>query len=493
MFQKLAGLVAISLLSSIVGAAFYAYFFQPEVKVIRSSTVPPVFSSYNAPAVAETEGNLPDFVPAAGRARRAVVHIRSYFERKRKKGRSNFFGNPFRYHYDEKDPYEDQSGVMASGSGVFISSDGYIATNNHVIEDAKRIEVTLINNETYKARLIGRDKFTDLALLKIEGKLFPKLEFGNSDELQIGEWVLAVGNPMELTSTVTTGIVSAKGRNLKLLNSGNSSNASISIESFIQTDAVVNKGNSGGALVNTEGELVGINTAIASKTGYYAGYSFAIPVSIVSKIMEDLLRYGEVRRGFLGIQTETINSELGDQVGLYTLQGAYVKFVEPNSGADDAGLKPGDVINSINGVSVQSAAELIEQICRFRPGDKLEVGGMRGKNILSLRVTLKTMNNKSMVSHAPTRLDFEGSSFRVLSPRELEEEGLYHGILLEQVGGFFLRNGILEGFIIKEVNKEPIHGITQLKRILEEASGIMNIRGRYKDGGAATYNFLVDD
>lgn len=282
-----------------------------------------------------------------------------------------------------------RSGYRAStGSGVVISPDGYIITNYHVIEDAGSYNVTLNDKQDLQAKLIGADPTTDLALLKVNARNLTPIEFGDSDEVQTGEWVLAVGNPFNLASTVTAGIVSAKGRNINIIE------GEYSIESFIQTDAVVNPGNSGGALVNTNGQLVGINTAILSETGGYEGYSFAIPSNLVKKVINDLKDYGEVKRAILGVSIMEVNAEMASDLDLPNVGGVYVRRVNPGSSAEDAGLRSGDVITRVNGKTTASVAELQEQVARYRPGENISLEFFRdGKKQRRSSVRLKSLSN----------------------------------------------------------------------------------------------------
>lgn len=306
-----------------------------------------------------------DFTQAAEMSVNSVVHVKTTYNIRQTASDpilEFFFGRPL-----QQEPRIQQ----ASGSGVIISHDGFIVTNNHVIDKARNIEVILNDKRTYPATLVGTDPNTDIALLKIEQDSLPWLSFGNSDSLQIGEWVLAIGNPFNLTSTVTAGIVSAKARNINIINS------SMKIESFIQTDAAVNPGNSGGALVNTRGELVGINTAIASQTGSYAGYSFAVPAAIVSKVVSDLKTYGTVQRGLMGVQITDITSDIKQKLHLTTMQGVLITNVIDNSAAAKAGLRAGDVIISINNRTTNGTAELQEVIGQHNPGDTIEVQYIR--------------------------------------------------------------------------------------------------------------------
>lgn len=277
---------------------------------------------------------------------------------------------------------------VAGGSGVIIASDGYIITNNHVIEEGSSIEVTLNNKRTYQAKLIGSDPFTDLALIKIKASGLSVLEYGNSDRVQVGEWVMAVGNPFNLASTVTAGIVSAKGRNIHILQ------GTYSIETFIQTDAVVNPGNSGGALVNARGDLIGINTAIISESGGYQGYSFAIPSNLVEKIVRDLKEYGVVQRAILGVAIADVDDKIAEDLDLPAIEGVFIRDVNPNSSAEDAGLRPSDVVIGVNGVKTSSVPELQEQIARYRPGDAVTLDVIRkNRKFRKYDVVLKNLHN----------------------------------------------------------------------------------------------------
>ena len=311
----------------------------------------------------------------------------------------------FRYFFGQgRRDYAPQPRI-GMGSGVIISEDGYIVTNNHVIDQADKIEVTLNDKRLFEATLIGSDASTDIALLKIDAEKLPIVKFGDSDKLQVGEWVLAVGNPFQLNSTVTAGIVSAKSRNLGML----SPNSRLGIESFIQTDAAVNPGNSGGALVNTSGELVGINTAIYSETGNYAGYSFAIPTSIVSKVITDLKQYGTVQRAMLGVSIMEMNDHLAKEKKIDLRKGVYVAEVSERSAAMEADLKPGDVIVAINGVATPTVAILQEQIARYRPGDKVKIEFFRGKDKKQSDAVLKNSYGNTDVTKA-TNTDMLGAT-----------------------------------------------------------------------------------
>lgn len=328
-----------------------------------------------------------DFIGVAERAMPAAVHIKT----KIFAPKNNLFGNSTNnfWNYDffgEKKPNENTPPPQkdfASGSGVIVRPDGYIITNHHVIEDADEIEVILNDKRAFKAQIRGVDRSTDLAVLKIDAPDLTALPFGNSDNVRVGEWVMAVGNPFRLSSTVTTGIVSAKARNIDILED------KMAIESFIQTDAAVNPGNSGGALVNLKGELIGINTAIATPTGYYAGYSFAVPANIARKVAADIIREGSVKRGFLGVSVRDIDQELASELNLKHIQGVYVARISPQGAAHEAGIAVNDVITHIANISVNSAPELQEVIGRYHPEDVIDITLIRANEVYQVKVTLK--------------------------------------------------------------------------------------------------------
>jgi Do/DeqQ family serine protease len=364
-----------------------------------------------------------------------------------------------------------------SGSGVIVSSEGYIVTNNHVIDDASEIEVTLNDNSKYTAKIIGTDPSTDIAVLKIEAKNLAPIALGNSDQLRIGEWVLAVGNPFNLTSTVTAGIVSAKARNINLL-SDRAGQATVPIESFIQTDAAVNPGNSGGALVNTRGELVGINTAIASQTGSYTGYSFAVPVNLVQKVMRDLIDYGVVQRGYLGVQISNINQELKEKENLPNLKGVFLAKVIDDGSADKAGLKDGDVILKIGSKEVNSVAELQEEIGKRRPGDKVTVT-VRRKNgneeVKDLVLRNKDGETKLVSKEEVSKNAALGATFRELTEKEKKELNVKNGVKIESLSAGKLKSvGLREGMVITKVNNELISTVEQLTaKLNNKNSGVL--------------------
>lgn len=369
------------------------------------------------------------------------------------------------------------------GSGVIISKDGYIVTNNHVIDGADEIDVKLNDNREFKGRLIGTDPNTDLALVKIEGDDFPTLPIGNSDALKVGEWVLAVGNPFNLTSTVTAGIVSAKARSLGVYNGG--------IESFIQTDAAINQGNSGGALVNARGELVGINAVLSSPTGAYAGYGFAIPTSIITKVVNDLKEFGTVQRAILGISGHDLGDERTKDKDLGTVEGVYVAEVTDGSGAKAAGIEPGDVIIKIAGKKIHNMAELQENLAMHRPGDKVEVTILRNKKEKTLDVTLKNMQGNTEVVKK-FDLTMLGAAFKPISDDVKRHLGVSYGLEVTGVEkGKFAEAGIKKGFVILKVNGTKITSEEDLSKVLKEANQsperVLFISGYYMSGRRANY------
>ena len=352
-----------------------------------------------------------------------------------------------------------------AGSGVIVSSEGYIVTNNHVIENASEIEVILNDNSKYTAKVVGADPATDIAVLKIEGSGFQPIPLGNSDDLKIGEWVLAVGNPFNLTSTVTAGIVSAKARNINLL-SERSGKEIVPIESFIQTDAAVNPGNSGGALVNTRGELVGINTAIASQTGSYSGYSFAVPVNLVQKVMRDLIDYGIVQRGYIGVQISDITQEIKEKNKLPNLKGVFLVKVIEDGSADKAGLKDGDVILKIGNKEVNSVASMQEEIGKRRPGDKVSVTIRKkdGDEVIKELVLRNKEGETTLVSKEEIKKNVAlGATFAQLTDKEKKELNISYGVKIKTLATGKLKSlGLTEGTIITKINNEPIETVEQL-------------------------------
>ena len=373
----------------------------------------------------------------------------------------------------------------ATGSGVIISADGYIVTNNHVVEGADELTVTLNDNSEYSARIIGTDKTTDLALIKVSAKNLPTLPIGDSDKLKVGEWVLAVGNPFNLSSTVTAGIVSAKARSL----------GANGVESFIQTDAAINAGNSGGALVNTSGELVGINAMLYSKTGSYSGYGFAIPTTIMNKVVEDLKKYGSVQRAVLDIQGQDVHNyidmqkEKGEKVDLGTNNGIYIAKVNDGGAGEAAGLKEGDVITKVDDKNVSKMAELQEYLNSKRPGDKISITYLRNKKSITKTVTLKNAQGTTQVLKAADA-DLLGGYFKEITDKQKEELGINYGIEVVKVGdGALKESGIGKGFIIQVANEQPVRSVDDFQKIVKDASTskdpVVLVRGMYPTGKRA--------
>lgn len=373
---------------------------------------------------------------------------------------------------------------QSSGSGVIVSDDGYIATNNHVIEDASRIEVVLNDNRSYYAKVVGTDPTTDLALIKIEAENLAFVRYGNSDNVLPGEWVLAIGNPFDLNSTVTAGIISAKARNIGILRDRNN----LQIESFLQTDAAVNPGNSGGALVNLNGDLIGINTAIATPNGSYAGYSFAVPVTLVKKVMDDLLEFGEVQRGLLGIQISDVNARLAELENLDRVNGVYVSNVNRNSAAEEAGIKRGDVVIAINQLDINNVSELQEIVARNRPGDKIEVTYVRGNKEVRVSATLRNTQGNTEVLTTIYKDEIEGASFENLKMNEMSDLDITGGVRITEIEeGKWQEAGIQEGFIITKIDKVPIDNVEDLNRILKNKKGGLLAEGIYDDGESGIF------
>ena len=416
-----------------------------------------------------TSATPTEFTTAAEKCIDGVVHVKTTYSQ---------YGEPrelFDYFFGGQQ--------QASGSGVIISKDGYIVTNNHVVENATTIEVVLNDRRSYEATLIGRDPQTDIALLKIDAEDLTAIPFGNSDNLKVGEWVMAIGNPFNLTSTVTSGIVSAKARNINILdhNAG-------AIESFIQTDAAVNPGNSGGALVNTDGQLVGINTAIASETGSFTGYAFAVPTSIVQKVVSDLREYGSVQRALLGIRISDLTSEVAKENNLSEINGVYVESVNNGSAAEDAGIKRGDIIVAINGKKTKTASELQETVGQFRPGNNATVTYIRDGVEHSAELTFKNRHNSTSLTTKPA--DMLGATFEELSKSDLNNLDLNYGVQVTDIqSGKMMNAGIRKGFIITTINNTPIKTADDIAKVINNAKGGVFIEGIYPNGRPAYYAF----
>jgi serine protease Do len=490
--QLILTVVLVSFLSAALSLLGYKFFLEPRSYQSTDLKTNARFSNFFDKDKAVVPEGL-NFIYAANYVTPAVVHVKTYYEASVHPGggRGNFQQSPFdeffRDFFEEQQqgqgrPQQPQGPQQqAAGSGVILSADGYIVTNNHVIENADKIEVTLNNKKTYTATLVGADPTTDLAVLKIEATDLPSVQFANSDDVQIGEWVLAVGNPFNLTSTVTAGIVSAKARNINILHDKDN----LAIESFIQTDAAVNPGNSGGALVNLKGELIGVNTAIATPTGTYAGYSFAVPSALVKKVVGDLKEFGTVQRALLGVTIMDVTSELAKEKGIAELEGVYVAGVREGSAGERAGLKEGDVITKINEVKVNSSSELQEQVARFRPGDKVKVSYIRKGDLKVVDAELQNkLGETALIKKEEASLtNAMGAQLVRISKEEMRKLKIENGVKVVKVNSGKLKSaGIKDGFIIISVDKKPVENPDDVINMLEIKKGAVLIEGVYPDG-----------
>jgi len=452
---------------------------------------------HNAVYTVKENGELVplDFTGISNEVMNSVVHIKS--ARKVQAGANQFyfnqpgplgdmFGDDFFKFFrgmpqkQNSKPRQPESFMqVGTGSGVIIDSNGYIVTNNHVVEDADEIEVTLHNNKSYKAKVVGTDPSTDIALLQIKESGLQAVPMGNSDMVEVGEWVMAIGNPFNLNSTVTAGIISAKGRNINIIDDKSA------IEAFIQTDAAINPGNSGGALVNLNGELVGINTAIASPTGSYAGYGFAIPTNIVSKVVNDIMEYGMVQRAYLGVMIRDINGNLVDDAHLKTTEGAYVDSLTAKSAADKAGIEKGDVIVRVGDAPILQTSDLLEQIGRHHPGDKVDVTVNRKGKEKSFTVELEGRNGERKLASADQQdiIDLLGATFESLDQKTAENLGIDGGVIVTDLGNGLLKNqtNISKGFIITGVNHEKVTSVDDIRKALSDQKGGVLIQGIYEN------------
>jgi Do/DeqQ family serine protease len=476
--MKQYGVVAVSsILSAILAVFIYRIFEQPREILIRESQ-PATYTAYTDDPLDSRRERLflssapTNFTAAAESVTPAVVNIKTI-----QGGNFDLWGS-------------NNNLSSASGSGVIISADGYIVTNNHVIEEGDNIEVTLNDKREFEAKVIGTDPSTDMALIKIKGEDLPYLNFGNSDSLRVGEWVLAVGSPFDLESTVTAGIVSAKARNIDILEGQDR------IESFIQTDAAVNPGNSGGALVNTNGELIGINTAIITRSGRYEGYSFAVPANLVRKVIKDLRDYGVVQRGIMGVYIDEITNNRAKELGLPTVEGVLITRISPGGSAEDAGIQKNDVIISINGIKTSTLPEMQELLGRYRPGNVLRVEYLRKGRPYEVEIILKDKTNgvASISSSEEAILRTLGFELRNLTKEEkrrMQVDGvkvisIYRGSKIE-------RTNMDPGFIITNLDNRRISSVKELIKQLEEAEGKVMLEGIYEHyPGSYYYAFPID-
>ncbi|MCS4435064.1 Do family serine endopeptidase [Aquiflexum gelatinilyticum] len=494
--QFFLGIILASLLGGVIALAGASYLIKPN----SASNFTDKQDTSLVNWLSDEKFNVPDginFVASAAAVTPAVVHVKSSVTVSQNQRGSDPFEEFFGFRNPERDMQPREG--MSSGSGVIISEDGYIVTNNHVIDNASKIEISLEDNSRYTARVIGTDPTTDLALLKIEANGLRFVKFGDSDKMKVGEWVLAVGNPFDLTSTVTAGIISAKARNIGILRNLENN---LQIESFLQTDAVVNPGNSGGALVNLAGELIGVNTAIASRTGTFNGYAFAVPSSIVKKVMDDLLEYGAVQRGLLGVSIQDVSPELEDRISekLFTSRGVYVAGVNEGSGGEEAGLKPGDVIIGIDGVETNNVAKLQEMVARKRPGDKVEIKYLRKGKESKATATLKNISGDTNIVKVipPKIVSFNGVTFEDIKPAMKERLSIEGGAGITAVEDEnWKKSGAKPGFIITSVigsnGRNKISNSEQLVDILKDNIGEeIVILGLYPNGQEYYFEIKVE-
>jgi serine protease Do len=498
--QFFAGILLAAFLGAIIALGGYSYFVKPQLPSLQPEAKTTNFklSSYSLDSsVAIPEGL--NFVYAAEKVRPTVVHIKTTYTGSGAQGNQNY-SNPFDDLF--RDFFEDGQGggsnprrlqpspQKASGSGVILSHDGYIITNNHVIDEADKIEVVLDDKRRYFAKVIGTDPSTDLALIKIEEKDLPYATFGNSDNLKIGEWVLAIGNPFNLTSTVTAGIVSALSRNIDIIRREDNSG----IEAFIQTDAAVNPGNSGGALVDLRGNLIGINTAIlGGYSGSYTGYSFAIPSVLARKVMDDLLKYGAVQRGLLGIQIRDIDPDFAEENKLSRNDGVYV--IEPTSGggAEEAGIKKGDIVIKVDNKAIHTVSQLQQSVAIHRPGDKVKVTVLRDGKEKDLTITLKNSSgNTQLVKKTEATSNSLGADLVEITSQDKTKLKLNYGVKVNGLkDGIFEEAGVKQGFVITKVQSRPVKTGKEVESIIRNSSGRVLIEGVYPNGEEGYYVLQV--
>lgn len=494
--KKYIGYLAVGLISSTLSILGMQYIVAPQDGSIVTNAIDKENGAFS---FVDYKGNYamtaPDFVNASNKTVNAVVSINNFSNRKKQQ-----YADPFEFFFGFPQREQDPNTPTGSGSGVIISEDGYIVTNNHVIKGSDKIEVILNNQKSYVAELIGTDPNTDIALIKIEEKGLPFIKFVDSDAINVGDWVLAVGNPFGLNSTVTAGIVSAKGRSIDILRRNNATNP---IESFIQTDAAINPGNSGGALVNPNGDLVGINTAISSSTGTYVGYGFAVPSNLVKKVVEDIKKYGMVQRGFLGITGLDLSNELAvrdynkrNNEKLETRQGVLVQTLTDNGGAIEAGIEKGDIIIEIDGQKITSFSQMSFMIGSKNPGDKVSVKVLRNGKERQYTVTLKDQkgNTKTRSRADLTVTEKLGANFEPLTDRQKVSFGIDYGVMVKnaEVGGKLHSIGVDDGFIILKINDKEVNKEADVEKILKNHNGRVSISYVDPYGRIYTRGFTLD-
>jgi len=471
-------------------------------------------SNHMTPAVTSSTGEV-DFTQAAAAVTPAVVYIRTTYSAGNAQDEEQM--DMFQRFFGQRGQRMQAQPQMASGSGVIISPDGYIVTNNHVVEKADKIEITTNDHRHFKAKVIGTDPNTDLALVKIDAANLPIVKLGNSDDTRVGEWVLAVGNPFNLTSTVTAGIISAKGRGLGLIGSNDDQDQQYGnpfaparrnvptvrkgIESFIQTDAAINPGNSGGALVNTKGELIGINSAIASHTGSYEGYGFAIPINLARKVLNDIKEFGAVKRGLVGVQFQALDQDVADNLHINRNTGLYVDEVVEGSGAQDAGIKKGDIITKVGGNNAYESSDLEETVARLKPGDKVNLTVLHDGAERNVTVTLKAETAMPKRTAAISKSAEElynrlGGSFTPLTAAQKAKFRIQSGVMVSQVrdGGILDQAELTPGSIITSINRQPINSVADIdKAITNIKNGTLFVSGYYADGTRFNNTFGIGE
>lgn len=502
--------VGITLLTAFVGGAVaigaYKLLEPSSLSGLSLAERQKVYFANNPSDVVSSTGAL-DFTQAAAAVSPGVVHIRTTYNRSMaNRGATDPFGDMFEDFFGRRRQSVPQNGPapMGKGSGVIVTEDGYIMTNNHVVQDAEKIEVILSDKRVIQAKVIGKDKNTDLALIKINANDLSIVRLGNSDDVRIGEWVLAVGYPLTLESTVTAGIVSAKSRQIGILapeidrNTYDPQNppANTSIESFIQTDAVINRGNSGGALVNTKGELIGINSAIASQSGVYEGYGFAIPVNLAKKVMDDFLKYGEVKRGYIGVTFQELDADRAKDLKTTEIEGLYVSSTLEGGAAEKAGIKKGDIIKKLNNNNISSSASLQEKIGVLRPGDKVNITVLRDGKEKSFNLTLQGDEANKLAANAPSVSEVAnslGATFSPLNDAVKKKYNVSTGVVVTSVapGKVFDMYDMPKGTVITSVNGKGVNNNAQVVAALKQDSEMVSLQGIVPDGSRFRVTFPI--
>jgi serine protease Do len=472
--------------------ALFANVIKNHNGIVTSNNLPLIRAGYR-----EKVSTPADFEKAAADAVPSVVHIKTVTRFKEVAGKNQEQQNPFdnddflKRFFGDNGRFLQQPDQRASGSGVILSNDGYIVTNNHVVDGATEVTVTLNDRKTYKAKVIGADGNTDLAVIKIDAKNLSVMPIGNSDEVNVGQWVLAIGYPLNLDVTVTQGIVSAKSRNI-----GINQQSVAPVEAFIQTDAAVNPGSSGGSLVNTAGELIGINSAIASPTGSYAGYAYAIPSNLMKKVVGDIMKFGAVQRGYLGISMapEDLDDAKKKELGINDdIAGVWVMETDPAGAAAEAGIKKGDVITKVNGVDVTTSSQLAEQIARLKPGDRISLTIIRGKEDKTVSAVLKNKMG-TFASQKTAAMEALGAKFSAISKEDASKMGIAGGVQVTNIGDGIIdgQTNMRPGFVITKIGNIPVTSVDELKDAVSKQGSNFQIQGMYP-GSSEIYYYGIND